>query len=129
MKKPYPEAFSLNGLLLVGILAAAVWCVYARFDNHNWPETKGRIVENWIDEHHDTDSDNHINRTYWSVGYKFVYLVDKQSHEGEGGSPFTYDTIREAERAQNQEFYKGNHIRVIYNPNNPAESNLYRHPF
>lgn len=129
MKKPYPEAFSLNGLILLGLLAALVWWIYVRFDNHNWPETNGRIVESWIEEHQDTDNDNQSYDTHYTICYKFIYLVNKQSHEGQGGSPYTYETNLEAQRVQKEQFYKGNHIRVLYNPNNPAESNLYRHPF
>lgn len=129
MKKPYPEAFSPNGLILLALVGVILWFVYQRFDNHDWPETTGRIVDTWIDEHLDTDKHNHVYDRHYTVGYEYVYLVDKVSHMGRGNSPFSYNNKRDAEKAQQSEFYKGNHIRVIYNPKNPNESNLYRHPF
>lgn len=129
MKKPYPEAFSLNGLLLLALLGIGVWFIYQRFDNHNWPETTGRIVENWIDEHEERDEHNHVYNTYYTVGYDYVYLVEKVSYQGTGNSIMSYYRKHDAEKAQKSDFYKGNHIRVIYNPKHPNESNLYRHPF
>lgn len=128
MKKLYPEAFSLNGLFLLALLGGVIWFIYQRFDNHDWPETQGRVVETWISESYHTDRHNH-RHTEYSFAYKYLYLVDKASYQGNGTSPLSYDTRRQAEEILAREFYKGQHIRVIYNPKNPAESNLYRLPF
>jgi hypothetical protein len=110
---------------MLALALAVAYLAYQTFDSHSWPEVSGKVIGSYVDEDHVHDHDTGFHGHTYRAVVKYLYLVKSVSYEGED-TVKTFDTYSGAERYLNEQYWKNQHIRVLYNPNIPSLSTLRR---
>lgn len=128
--------FSL--LLVLGLLAGGVVAIQSAItefrlsrEASHWPEVQATVVKATVEQI--------SGRNGGSPSRTYVYTVYLEYKFSVNGKEFTarHPAAKQAEHAQSPaeadavaaEFKPGTQVPVYYDPGNPAESRLQRHPF
>jgi len=113
-------------LLLLLSLAIAVAC-YKLFDSQNWPDALGKVVETRIYRDSVDDHDTGYRGHHYGVVVKYLYLVGQTSYIAED-TVKTFDNELKADEYLKSQYWKGQKVRVLFNPAFPSISTLRRAP-
>lgn len=112
-----PLAFVLS-------LAIAFFC-FQSLDNHDWPETNGKILETKVIENNVHDHDTAFHGSFFIVNVKYEYSVKDKTYTGEH-SVKTFVDRKLAEEFAQKQYLRNQSIQILYSPSWPGLSALRR---
>ncbi|CAN5554992.1 hypothetical protein BH10CYA1_BH10CYA1_25460 [soil metagenome] len=110
-------------LLVISIVVVTIWGVIKYFNKQNWTSLNGKVVETNVCQF--TSRGRGGTGTTFRVKVKYIYVLNHLSYIKEEliGSHFR---DQDAAASLQKQYWKGQHLRVLYNPEDPNQSSLNR---
>lgn len=123
VQQPYVISWRsrISGFAICATLIFMGFKIFKYFDNHDWPSVTGRITETGILRF---TSRRGGTGTSYQAHVKYIFLVNHVSYVRDETVGGTFYDETAAQTFLQKQYWKGQHLRVMYRAENPQDSSL-----